>query len=572
MSPSPRPQSALPTARGELCLRIIGARQLATHVLADTGDLVLGRDPASDVVLEDASVAPAQAILHLGARLRLTSLVGDGSTRVRDQVLGRGETVALGPSELVHLGGVILMVQQSAPDQARRIGLRDDLAQRIEEACADPESASHPFALLQVELPASAAQAQIEAHLGAVLRQADLVGVLHPGTYRVLLRGTDAESAARVLSRMKARLADLAPLRVGMACYPLNGRSSGALNDHLNAQLGGPVSILESAAMDSLQRLTERVAASSINVLILGETGVGKEMVAQQLHRSSPRAAKPFLGLNGAALSETLLESELFGHERGAFTGAVRTKPGLLEAAEGGTVFLDEVGELPLAIQAKLLRVLETRQVLRVGSVKPVAIDVRFVAATNADLHAKIECGEFRQDLFFRLNGVCLRVPPLRERTQEISGLVGAMLAESCGKSLRAPIPRLTPDAWKSLINHPWPGNIRQLRNAVEHALLVCDGNTIDIEHFPEEMSWARQAAPAEEGAPPAPSNPGPRTRESLLAELEDIKSERIRTVLAECAGNQTRAARVLGISRRTLVNRMKALGIAGPRQKPPLP
>src|SRR6185503_6105666 len=188
-------------------------------------------------------------------------------------------------------------------------------------------------------------------------------------------------------------------------------------------ETGSPVAERDDEGMPQLHRLVERIARGTINVLILGETGAGKEVLAERVQRLSPRARWPFLRLNCAALSETLLESELFGHERGAFTGAVTAKPGLLETAEGGTVFLDEAGELPMSIQVKLLRVIEERQVLRVGGLKPRPIDVRFIAATNRDLEVEVARGAFRQDLFFRLNGVTLVVPPLRDRVSEIEAL-----------------------------------------------------------------------------------------------------------------------------------------------------
>ena len=228
-----------------------------------------------------------------------------------------------------------------------------------------------------------------------------------------------------------------------MASYPEDGRHAAALLARAGARARGPdgeapmtgagrgaaaVACVEES-MRRVQALAERVAAGDINVLILGETGVGKEVLARAIHAASPRAARPLRALNCAALSESLLESELFGHERGAFTGAGQAKPGLLETAPGGTVFLDEVGELPPSLQAKLLRVLETREVLRVGGVRPRTIDVRFVAATNRDLEAEVSRGAFRHDLYFRLNGMTLTIPPLRERPRDLPLLARAFVA-----------------------------------------------------------------------------------------------------------------------------------------------
>jgi DNA-binding NtrC family response regulator len=241
--------------------------------------------------------------------------------------------------------------------------------------------------------------------------------------------------------------------------------------------------------------------------------------------------------INCAALSEPLLESELFGHERGAFTGATGAKPGLLETAPGGTVFLDEVGELPAALQAKLLRVIETRELTRVGSVRPRQIDVRFIAATNRDLEAEVARGTFRRDLFFRLNGMTLSLPPLRARPREIPVLCRLFLKELSGAAGRKTPPRLTAEALAQLCAHGWPGNVRELRNAIERALLLAPGDEIGIEHLP--------------GAAPAPVG----------------ERERILAVLAACAGNQSRAARELGISRKVLLARLDAYGVKRPRK-----
>src|SRR5205823_4677188 len=204
-----------------------------------------------------------------------------------------------------------------------------------------------------------------------------------------------------------------------------------------------------------LRRLVERVAPGTISVLILGETGVGKEVLAETVHRESKRASKPFLKLNCAALSESLLESELFGHEKGSFTGALATKPGLLETADGGTVFLDEVGDLPLSMQVKLLRVLEERQVLRVGGLKPRPINVRFVSATNRDIEAEVGRGHYREDLFYRLNGVSLVIPPLRDRPEELEPLANEFIAASMRALGRSEGPALSPEALEVLRRYP---------------------------------------------------------------------------------------------------------------------
>src|SRR6185503_12869712 len=254
-----------------------------------------------------------------------------------------------------------------------------------------------------------------------------------------------------------------------------------------------------------------------------------------------------------------LLESELFGHERGAFTGAVATKPGLLETAEGGTVFLDEVGELPLNIQVKLLRVLEERKVLRVGSVAHRLIDVRFIAATNRDLEVEVEVGRFRKDLYFRLNGISLLIPPLRDRTDEIAPLARGFVAECCRREGRESPPELSEEALAALDRYAWPGNIRELRNVIERAVLLCgDGPTVGPEHLPLEKLAGTIASPPAEPLPSAPLAAGDDEVERLRSALADMERQKIVDALARCAGNQSSAAEMLGMSRSAFIKRLE--------------
>jgi two-component system response regulator AtoC len=300
-----------------------------------------------------------------------------------------------------------------------------------------------------------------------------------------------------------------------------------------------PAPATADGAMARAERLLDRIAPGEISVLIQGETGVGKEVFAERLHAKSRRADKPLLRLNCGGFSETLLDSELFGHEKGAFTGADKAKPGLLENADGGSVFLDEIGELPLALQARLLRVLQDRKVQRVGALAPRTIDVRFISATNRDLTAEVASGRFRQDLYYRLNGVTLWIPPLRERRGEIAALARRFLADV------APAHALSKAAVARLEAHAWPGNIRELKNVVERAALLSEGE-VSEEHL--------QLAPGEQ----APA--------SLHADVESLEKRRILEALDEFGGNQTRAAAKLGIARGTLLARMKQFGIKRPR------
>ncbi len=327
--------------------------------------------------------------------------------------------------------------------------------------------------------------------------------------------------------------------------------------------------VVRDPAMRLVYSLVKRVAPSNINVLVSGETGVGKELVAEALHRESEaRSTGPFVRINCAALSEALFESELFGHERGAFTGAVRTKRGLLEAAHLGTVFLDEVGELSLGAQAKLLRVLESRQVTRVGGLVPQPIDVRFVAATNRDLKAEVARGAFREDLFFRLTGVKVVIPPLRERSSEIAPLADELMFATAS-TLGRPIPTFSPTARECLESYGWPGNIRELRNVVESALLRCEGGEVRPEDLPEELRRSvdddsASAVILKSVRPLESSSPSEASDALNARQLEE--RARILEGLAACNGNQTRAAALLGMPRRTLVYKLAAYAIPRPR------
>ena len=324
--------------------------------------------------------------------------------------------------------------------------------------------------------------------------------------------------------------------------------------------------VIADERMAQLHRLLRAVAQGTISVVLLGETGVGKEVIAQSIHRYSPRATRPFVSINCAAIPEALLESELFGHERGAFTGAVREKAGLLETADGGTLLLDEVGEMPLPAQAKLLRAIETRQIVRVGGVRPRPVDVRFVSATNRDLEQLIAARAFRRDLFFRLNGISVHVPPLRERLAELEGLARRFLAEF-GASLGRRALSLSNEALAELRTHAWPGNVRELRNVIERAVLLCEGPEIRAEHL-SLAPLGGETVPAGPESVPASTDAGELPYGGLSDELQATERKRILEALERCAGNQTRAAEMLGISRRSLIHRLETYGVPRPRKR----
>ena len=300
-----------------------------------------------------------------------------------------------------------------------------------------------------------------------------------------------------------------------------------------------------------------RVAPSDTTVLVTGESGTGKEVISSLIHQRSPRAGKPFVAINCAALPEQLLESELFGHERGAFTGASTTKIGRLEQAAGGTIFLDEIGEMSPLVQAKLLRVLQEREFQRLGGSRTLRADVRVIAATNRDLTSAIARGEFREDLFYRLNVFEIRLPPLRERTEDILMLADVFL-EELGQTMGRPAAGISTDARQWLLEYSWPGNVRELRNAIERAILLCDGGLITREHLP---TLARRPVaalvPGGDGAlDPAASIP------ATGVDLEALERSFVERALGQSRGNKSQAARLLGLSRAQLYTRIEKYGI----------
>ncbi len=312
-----------------------------------------------------------------------------------------------------------------------------------------------------------------------------------------------------------------------------------------------------------MREVVERVAQAAVSVLIVGETGVGKEVLARTVHELSRRKGQ-LVAINCASLSESLLESELFGHERGAFTGAVAGKPGLFEVAAGGTVFLDEIGELPASLQAKLLRVLETRTVYRVGGVKPVSLEVRFIAATHRKLGEEVARGAFRQDLYFRVNGITLSILPLRKRRDAIPRLATSFLAEATAG--REP-PRIGPAALALLMGYDWPGNVRELRTVMERAAILCDGGEVRPAHLLiGEAAGPAAAPPAAPAAPPASQTPAAVPPSAV--DPDEAERSQLLAALEACAGNQTRAAQMLGISRTTLVHKLAVHRIPRPRAR----
>jgi len=573
-------------ARPAICsLRVVLGDQVTAHPLGRSGEIALGR--GGDIVIPHVNVSRRHVAVRLGPTLEVCDLGSTNATTLDGAALEPNVWMPVRPGDVVVVGGEALAMIHDGEARSvptRHIG-REWLEREVSERVAEHERSGTPFGVLTVSSRSS--RRWVDVLAGVLLERDRLVVIGDAEAYIVLANRTEdqAQALQRTLDAHLGRIGANAKMRLRHC--PHDGTTTEAIagepvaDNRLHRTTMRPTGpLVRNAAMVNLYSLVDEVAPSHVTVLILGETGVGKDVLANALHVRSPRAAAPFVSLNCGAMPETLLESELFGHERGAFTGAVNSKPGLLETAEGGTIFLDEVGEMPVATQAKFLRVLEDRTVRRVGALKPRAIDVRVVSATNRDLQKDIAQGRFRADLYYRLNGLSFVVPPLRERRDEIA-VLAAHFVTNAASVLGKPVPKLGIEALASLEAYPWPGNIRELRNVIERAVLLSRGRSITPDLFPSELNAAPSPSVSTTGKPSAPSTPNlddsgvdPRfttfppagNTQRLLAEVEQLERANIVDALAKCNGNQTRAAQLLGISRRVLINRIERYDLPRPR------
>jgi two-component system response regulator AtoC len=590
-------------------LVVITGNETSRRLIPWTGTIVLGRSKECDVAITSPSLSRRHAALHLdGNALAIEDLGSSNGTTVRGKRVASRARAEFEIGEPVVVGDVTIRVEHSQGIlRPRRIWLHDYFEARLEEECLRAERGDSQFSVIRVRCDRPEADLVVRDALTAVLRVYDVIGRYARGEFEILLVDTPADRAEASAERIRRQLERLGmAAAVGLASFPADGRGPDALQER-SAERAHPKGHAPppapdprlSTVMSQIHALIARIAPTPINVLVLGETGVGKEVIAERIHAASDRAGHPLLRINCAALSETLLESELFGHERGAFTGAVATKRGLLETADGGTVFLDEIGEMPLSLQAKLLRVIEDRTVQRVGGLEPRTINVRFVAATNRNLDYEVERKGFRQDLFFRLNGATIKIPPLRERVSEIETLAYQFVSRFAGEIGRGPMD-IAEDAMALLKWYSWPGNIRELRNVIERAVILSQDDVITTEHLPVAKIRAtytsthsatitgtprghtppRSQQPTPRVRPRAPTSPpvngvpasagGGDVREELdrLEHAADqLVRRRIEEALAACNGNQTYAARMLGVSRGTLLKRLDKYAIGRPRQ-----
>jgi DNA-binding NtrC family response regulator len=541
------------------------------HLPSD-GTVVIGRASDAEVKLTHASVSRRHASIRIdGGVARVSDLGSHNGTQVNGESVTGARVLASG--DVVAVGDVLLVVHSARPVVAARTYGEADWRQRLDQELSRALTYRRSLAVVAI---AGAPARSVVAHL----RLIDVVGEGDDGQILVLMPEADrgeASSAARaVLDAL-----DVAAARAGVAMCPSDACDADTLvffaRTAARAARPGTVSrpsdvetrlvlddrtvLLADPATVRVYGLLERLAGSELPVLICGETGVGKENAAYAVHHWSKRGG-PFVAVNCAAIGpESLVDSELFGHDKGTFTGATSAKPGLFESAAGGTVFLDEVGELPTTIQSKLLRALETRKVVRLGETRERPIDVRLVAATNRSLDDEVRAGRFRQDLYFRLGGATVILPPLRDRRCEIPMLAREFLAQACDRAGRSPM-QITPAAMQVLLVHDWPGNVRELRNAIGYVAAAAPDDVVEPYDLPERLGGAATAA-----AETPPPSAAPATAEAaadppafrpIAEELREIERRRMSEALVAAGGVKSRAAQLIDMPIRTFTLKLK--------------
>jgi DNA-binding NtrC family response regulator/pSer/pThr/pTyr-binding forkhead associated (FHA) protein len=553
---------------GDYSLFVVGRDAQVSVPLPRSCAISIGRAESADVRIPDPQASRLHARLIVAEDgFRIEDLNSVNGTYVRDQRVPAGVSLPLGPGEAIGIGATLLTVQRNVPVfTTPGLVSHGQFDARLVEECARAETLRRSFALIRIDTAAVPASASIEAVLAHELRSGDVAAVYAPGRFEVLLADTEPSAVDGLVAQIRNAFASSEiQATMGIAICPADGCSPGRIfakacarvresRGERQERLGV---VIKNPKVRELYEMAERAAAGTITVLIHGETGSGKEILAESIHTLSPRAKGPFVTLNCASLSESILESELFGHEKGAFTGATVARKGLFEVANGGTLLLDEVGEMSSAMQAKLLRVLETRQVLPMGATKPRPVDVRIVAASNRDLDEEVAAGRFRRDLFFRLNGILLSIPPLRKRTDEIEPIARLVL-ESVAAQMGRTAPDLDTCAIELLMQYPWPGNVRELRNTMERALLLCTGSTITAAHLPEE----RMRRSIDRERIPRPTPEAPEAAMEWRKRQADSEKQAMADALARCNGNRTRAAELLGMPRSTFMRKLSEYGL----------
>ena len=547
---------------------------------------IIGRFPPSDVTIRDGSLSRQHATIELlDGEVWVEDLDSTNGTRIDGENIGRAR-LPMGTE--LELGAVraSLHSQGSGSSRGVELGGHDPFQHELEAEVVRARRFGRGLALLRIR-SARTASGPLGSWLGQIrntLRSFDRVALYSHDTLEVLLPEADEGNALGMARRMAE---GTEPLLIGIALLPRHANTPGKLvavagaalrqTDEANplvladpdmesmptagdAPPRGP--IVECESMRRVFATARKVASSAIPVLLTGETGTGKEVLARFIHEAGERANGPLICINCGGIPANLVESTLFGHEKGAYTGADRRQRGLFEAAAGGTVLLDEVGELPAEAQAALLRVLETRRFNRVGSSEEVEVDVRVIAATHRDLEVMCQAGTFRDDLRYRLNAMTLRIPALRERFDEIQPLAERFVHEANAAN-NCHVTTIDPDALDRLCNHTWPGNVRELRNAIERAVVIAADATIVTDDLPDSLRDISDAGPiTAEPDGDAPQGTHPPQEINLRAEVQRYEVDLILGALEAAQGDRNLAARRLGLPVRTLAHKLKKYGI----------
>ena len=561
-------------------------RHGATAVaLASDKPVIVGREEPADVVVDDSSLSRQHArFTWTGSEVRVEDLGSTNGTWLGDSAI---ETVSVHVGQELTLGAVTASIHASVSGETLELGL--DSHERFmrclhtDVARAKYFGRSLSVAMFRALSPGTRHLRHWAPALRAGLRPVDQAALYSADVLEITLPEADADEARQLVQQLLAPLDPALEVVAGLSTYPSSAQTPERLLETAReallrtspsqrtcaADLEGartlrtastpPDLVCESTAMKSALDLVERLARSVIPVLLHGETGSGKEVLARRIHESGPRRDKPLVAVNSAAIPAQLVESTLFGHEKGAFTGATHRHAGVFEAADGGSVFLDEIGELPPDAQASLLRVLETKLVTRVGSTKEIPIDVRILAASHRDLEALVAQGRFREDLYYRLNVITLRVPPLRERTEDIVPLAQHFL-RLANAAHGTSVGSIEPEALDALKRYAWPGNVRELRNVIERGVVIAEHQALTLQDLPEAVS-KRVARPI---TPPAVQSDGSRCQagEEFQACMERLEAEVLAAALKEAGWNKAEAARRLRMPRRTFDHKVRMHGI----------
>jgi DNA-binding NtrC family response regulator/pSer/pThr/pTyr-binding forkhead associated (FHA) protein len=589
LRPQGTPSLPVPQEVRRASFLVIEENNSALFELPASGAVIIGRAPDATLRLEDQSASRHHARVEVGDNGALLYDLGSrNGTRINGERVEAAHTLRSG--DLVTICNTALIFRHSdvAPSLRPIFGI-GQLRQRLEEEIDRSLRYGRPVALLCCHFLARPSPAVVAASLQGQLRIMDTAAWSSDRDLLLLLPEFALPEATQFAERLLHVVAT-GDVQIGVVACPNDGLSAdpliaAAISAAQSGQAPGrPTTtedtvrsitvgerriLLADPAMGRLYDLIEKLASTDLPVLVHGETGVGKEIAAYTLHHRSKRREYPLVSLNCAAFTENLIESELFGHERGAFSGAVTTKQGLLEMAHRGTLFLDEIGEMPLSLQAKLLRVLETQKLMRVGDTKERQIDIRIVAATNRDLQSEVTAGRFRKDLFFRLSTARILLPPLRDRPRELPVLARALLAEACQKRGRPPM-TIAPATMGQLLSYRWPGNVRELRNLTEYVAATVEEDTLLPWHLEDQLAASDSPSAASDAAGGSGLST-PKSFRPIDEELRELERKRMQEALLASGGVHVRAAELIAMPIRTFTAKLKLyqLSARGVPRKP---